>query len=67
MKVKVDVKVTVGDAREVICGTVERINADILVMGSHGYGFIKRYMIPLFICPFNSIKGHVLVSNWGNS
>ncbi|XP_078160073.1 universal stress protein PHOS32-like isoform X1 [Carex rostrata] len=43
--VKVDVKVTLGDAREVLCGTVERIKADVLVMGSHGYGFIKRALI----------------------
>ncbi|XP_078160072.1 universal stress protein PHOS32-like isoform X2 [Carex rostrata] len=43
--VKVDVKVTQGDAREVLCGTVEKIKADVLVMGSHGYGFIKRALI----------------------
>ncbi|XP_078160076.1 universal stress protein PHOS32-like [Carex rostrata] len=43
--VKVDVKVTEGDAREVLCGTVEKIKADVLVMGSHGYGFIKRALI----------------------
>ncbi|KAJ4764446.1 Adenine nucleotide alpha hydrolases-like superfamily protein [Rhynchospora pubera] len=43
--VKVEVKVTIGDARDVICTTVDRIKADILVMGSHGYGFIKRAFI----------------------
>ncbi|XP_078160077.1 universal stress protein PHOS34-like isoform X1 [Carex rostrata] len=43
--VKVDVKVTVGDAREVLCETVEKIKADVLVLGSHGYGFIKRALI----------------------
>lgn len=32
-----------GDAKDVICGTVEKLEADTLVMGSHGYGFIKRY------------------------
>lgn len=32
-----------GDAKDVICHTVEKIKADTLVMGSHGYGFLKRY------------------------
>lgn len=32
-----------GDAKDVICATVEKLEADTLVMGSHGYGFIKRY------------------------
>lgn len=32
-----------GDAKDVICGTVEKLRADMLVMGSHGYGFIMRY------------------------
>lgn len=31
-----------GDARDVICDMVEKLNADMLVIGSHGYGFIKR-------------------------
>ncbi|XP_078438738.1 universal stress protein A-like protein isoform X1 [Wolffia australiana] len=43
--VKVDTKVATGDAREVICDTVERIGADMLVMGSHGYGFVKRALL----------------------
>lgn len=37
-----DVKISVGDAREVICQMVDKLGADLLVMGSHGYGFIKR-------------------------
>ncbi|CAN6467875.1 unnamed protein product [Victoria cruziana] len=40
--VKVDTKVGCGDARDVICDMVEKVGADILVMGSHGYGLIKR-------------------------
>ncbi|KAK4761475.1 hypothetical protein SAY87_029359 [Trapa incisa] len=40
--IRVDTRVEGGDARDVICQMVERLNADILVMGSHGYGLIKR-------------------------
>lgn len=32
-----------GDAKDVICSTVGKLGADTLVMGSHGYGFFKRY------------------------
>lgn len=31
-----------GEAKDVICNTVEKLQADTLVMGSHGYGFLKR-------------------------
>lgn len=41
-EVKVDVKVAAGDARSVICDMVDKLGADLLVMGSHGYGFFKR-------------------------
>ncbi|KAF5739992.1 USP-like protein isoform 1 [Tripterygium wilfordii] len=40
--VKVETRVEHGDARDVICQMVEKLNADMLVMGSHGYGLIKR-------------------------
>ncbi|KAJ8492064.1 hypothetical protein OPV22_013785 [Ensete ventricosum] len=40
--VKVDAKVCIGDPRDVICQVVEKLGADLLVIGSHGYGFIKR-------------------------
>lgn len=33
-----------GDAKDVICSTVKKLGADTLVMGSHGYGFFKRYL-----------------------
>lgn len=42
-QIKVEKKVGSGDAKNVICGTVEKLGADMLVMGSHGYGFLKRY------------------------
>ena len=32
-----------GDARSVLCDAVERHHAEMLVVGSHGYGAIKRY------------------------
>jgi len=42
-EMKVEVKVAVGDARTVICQMADKLGADLLVMGSHGYGFFKRY------------------------
>ncbi|ONK67578.1 uncharacterized protein A4U43_C05F1490 [Asparagus officinalis] len=43
--IKVEKKARSGDARDVICDTVDKVGADVLVMGSHGYGFIKRAFI----------------------
>ncbi|TJX44084.1 universal stress protein [Soehngenia saccharolytica] len=40
--VLVETKVSVGDARDVICEEAEKVEPDLLVMGSHGYGAIKR-------------------------
>jgi len=34
--------VGVGDAKDVICSVAKKLDADTLVMGSHGYGFFKR-------------------------
>lgn len=42
LQVKVEKKVGSGDAKDVICAAVDKLEADILVMGSHDYGFIKR-------------------------
>ena len=39
----VAVDVVEGDARNVLCEAVEKHHASILVVGSHGYGAIKRY------------------------
>ncbi|OIV90890.1 hypothetical protein TanjilG_15623 [Lupinus angustifolius] len=38
----VEMKVGHGDPRDVICEMTQKLGADILVMGSHGYGVIKR-------------------------
>ncbi|OMP10948.1 Universal stress protein A [Corchorus olitorius] len=41
-EIKVEVRVESGDPRDVICEVAEKIKADVLVMGTHGYGLIKR-------------------------
>ncbi|XP_057423241.1 universal stress protein A-like protein isoform X2 [Lotus japonicus] len=38
----VEVKAESGDPRDVICQMVQKWGVDVLVMGSHGYGVIKR-------------------------
>ncbi|KAG4394781.1 hypothetical protein AAZX31_20G087900 [Glycine max] len=38
----VETRVENGDTRDVICQMVQKLGADVLVMGSHGYGLIKR-------------------------
>ncbi|GJN32063.1 hypothetical protein PR202_gb20536 [Eleusine coracana subsp. coracana] len=40
--VKVETLVESGDPRDVICEATDKMGADLLVMGSHGYGFIQR-------------------------
>ncbi|KAL3349772.1 hypothetical protein AABB24_022707 [Solanum stoloniferum] len=40
--VKVETIVEHGDARDVICQAAGKLHVDMLVMGSHGYGVIKR-------------------------
>lgn len=44
-EVKVEKKIGSGDAKEVICVAVDKLGADILVMGSHDYGFFKRALL----------------------
>ncbi|XP_042452744.1 uncharacterized protein LOC122037365 [Zingiber officinale] len=41
----VECEVLEGDARIVLCQAVEKHHAEILVMGSHGYGAIKRAVL----------------------
>ncbi|KAL4558849.1 hypothetical protein LXL04_037053 [Taraxacum kok-saghyz] len=38
-------EVVEGDARNILCDAVERYHATILVVGSHGYGAIKRAVL----------------------
>ncbi|VFQ78574.1 unnamed protein product [Cuscuta campestris] len=39
------IEIVEGDARNVLCEAVERHHASILVVGSHGYGAIKRAVL----------------------
>ncbi|KAL5983754.1 hypothetical protein ACLOJK_017845 [Asimina triloba] len=39
------VEIVEGDARNVLCEAVEKHHASILVVGSHGYGAIKRAVL----------------------
>ncbi|KAJ8506868.1 hypothetical protein OPV22_007754 [Ensete ventricosum] len=41
----VEFEVVEGDARNVLCEAVEKHHAEILVVGSHGYGAIKRAVL----------------------
>nr|GMD60898.1 universal stress protein A-like protein [Ipomoea batatas] len=43
--IKVEKKVGCGEAKDVICAAVENLKADILVMGTHDYGFFKRALV----------------------
>ncbi|KAJ6683121.1 ADENINE NUCLEOTIDE ALPHA HYDROLASES-LIKE SUPERFAMILY PROTEIN [Salix koriyanagi] len=40
--VKVETRIEHGDPRDVICEMAEKLHVDVVVMGSHGYGLIKR-------------------------
>ncbi|MCE7766573.1 hypothetical protein GQL56_28500, partial [Pseudomonas putida] len=42
---EVIVEVEEGDARNVLCEAVEKHHASILVVGSHGYGVLKRTVL----------------------
>uniref|UniRef100_A0A7C8Z2B0 UspA domain-containing protein n=1 Tax=Opuntia streptacantha TaxID=393608 RepID=A0A7C8Z2B0_OPUST len=43
--VKVEGRTENGDPRDVICEMVKALGADLLVMGSHGYGPITRTIL----------------------
>lgn len=43
LQINVERVVGCGEAKDVICGIVKKLKADMLIMGSHGYGFIKRH------------------------
>ena len=50
IKVKAEAKVEEGDPGDVICEMVKVLKADLLVMGSHGYGQLTRYFDQQFHC-----------------
>ncbi|KAH9615884.1 hypothetical protein KSS87_019901 [Heliosperma pusillum] len=41
----VPVEIVEGDARNVLCDAVEKHHASMLVVGSHGYGVLKRAVL----------------------
>ncbi|GFS33485.1 adenine nucleotide alpha hydrolases-like superfamily protein [Actinidia rufa] len=45
VSIKVEKNVGTGDAKDVISTAVDTLGADILVMGSHDYGFFKRALL----------------------
>jgi hypothetical protein len=52
----VSMEIVEGDPRNVLCDAVERNQAPILVLGSHGYGVVKRYIyIYIYIYIYDSI------------
>ncbi|XP_044510005.1 universal stress protein PHOS34 isoform X2 [Mangifera indica] len=63
--VNVKSQVVVGDPKEKICEVVEKLHADLLVMGSHAFGPIKRmflgsvsnYCANHAACPVIVVKG----------
>lgn len=57
LQTKVEKKVGSGDAKDVICAAVRKLEADILVMGSHDYGFLKR-------CVYTALYSRNLQINW---
>ncbi|KAK4282725.1 hypothetical protein QN277_014069 [Acacia crassicarpa] len=44
-QVKVETRVEKGDPRDVICGMAEKLGMDVVVLGSHGHGLIKRALL----------------------
>ncbi|CAN8280291.1 unnamed protein product [Cochlearia groenlandica] len=43
--IKIERRVGRGDAKEVICNAVHQLSADMLVIGTHDYGFFKRALL----------------------
>ncbi|EOA25108.1 hypothetical protein CARUB_v10018416mg, partial [Capsella rubella] len=44
-EINIERRVGRGDAKEVICNAVQKLKADMLVMGTHDYGFFKRALL----------------------
>lgn len=45
-----------GDPRNVLCEAVEKYHASVLVVGSHGYGALKRYSFILVLVLILSLQ-----------
>jgi len=46
-------RVEVGEPGDVLCAVADEINADVIVVGSHGHGWLQRVLI-------GSVSNHVL-------
>lgn len=65
LQINIEKVVGTGEAKSVICNAAKKLGVDTLVMGSHGYGFIKRYCLVtwfflvflrnLGVCEFNGV------------
>ncbi|KAB5527378.1 hypothetical protein OIU76_005479 [Salix suchowensis] len=44
-KLNVERVIGSGEAKDVICNAVEKLKPDTLVMGSHGYGFLRKALL----------------------
>ncbi|KAJ0832237.1 putative universal stress protein A [Helianthus annuus] len=45
VSVKVDMRVDITDMRDVIYNVAVKMGVDMVVLGSHGYGLIKRQVL----------------------
>lgn len=43
LQISIDFKVMAGEARYAICEGANRLAADLVVVGSHGHGSVKRW------------------------
>lgn len=53
LEIQAEPMVEVGEPGPTICVVAARVNADVIVIGSHGHGWIKRVLI-------GSVSNHVL-------
>ncbi|GLJ11121.1 hypothetical protein SUGI_0143650 [Cryptomeria japonica] len=43
--VNVETMVEIGDPKDAICDAAEKMQIDLLVLGNHGYGMVKRALL----------------------
>ena len=55
------IEVMEGEPRYVLCNAVDKHGADLLIVGSHGYGAIKRCPMICLGFPLFTFKVHLMV------